>query len=157
LQIKLFTIPIGDSGNALNEMNSFLLGNKILEVQNQLISNENGAYWCFCVKYIESIFFSHPDSKTKVDYRTVLDEATFLKFSKLREIRKQVAANEAIPAFAIFTDEELAGLAKLPEITPLTMLSIKGIGEKKVEKYAKYFITKPEPNEKSGTPDRKNS
>jgi superfamily II DNA helicase RecQ len=157
MQIKLFTIPIGDSGNALNEMNSFLRGNKILEVQNQLISNESGAYWCFCVKYIESILFSRPDSKTKVDYGTVLDEATFLKFSKLREIRKQVAANEAIPAFAIFTDEELASLAKLPEITPQTMLSIKGIGEKKVERYAKYFITKPEQNEKSGTPDTINS
>ncbi len=46
MQIKLFTIPIGDSGTALEDMNRFLRGNKILEVQNQLISNENGAYWC---------------------------------------------------------------------------------------------------------------
>lgn len=35
MQIRLFTIPIGDSGSALDEMNNFLRGNKILEVENQ--------------------------------------------------------------------------------------------------------------------------
>jgi len=44
MQIKLFTIPLGDSGSALAEMNTFLRGNKILEVENQLVNNEHGAY-----------------------------------------------------------------------------------------------------------------
>jgi len=125
MQIKLFTIPIGDSGTALEEMNKFLRGNKILEVQNQLISNENGAYWCFCVRYIEKALGTKSEFATKkIDYKQVLDEATFGKFSKLREIRKKVAATEGIPAFAIFTDEELAGLAKLQEITVKTMMTV---------------------------------
>ncbi|MBK6932548.1 MAG: hypothetical protein IPH12_17480 [Saprospirales bacterium] len=54
MQIKLFTIPVGDSGGALQEMNAFLRGNKILEVENKLMGNENGAYWCFCVRYIRA-------------------------------------------------------------------------------------------------------
>jgi len=141
MQIKLFTIPIGDSGTALEEMNRFLRGNKILEVQNQLISNENGAYWCFCVRYLEKAFVSTDEPKGKVDYKQVLDEATFKKFSKLREIRKKVAADEGLPAFAVFTDEELAGLAKLEAISQKNMLSVKGIGDKKVERFAKHFIT----------------
>ena len=45
MQIKLFTIPIGDSGGALQEMNAFLRGNKILEVENHFVGNDNGAYW----------------------------------------------------------------------------------------------------------------
>ena len=90
MQIKLFTIPVGDGGGALLEMNAFLRGNKILEVENKLMGNENGAYWCFCVRYIER---AHPEAGgekegKKVDYKKVLDEATFGKFSKLREIRK---------------------------------------------------------------------
>ena len=153
MQIKLFTIPIGDSGAALYDMNRFLRGNKILEVQNQLISNENGAYWCFCVRYIEKSFSSTGDTRRKVDYKQVLDEAIFQKFSKLREIRKKVAADEGIPAFAVFTDEELAGLAKLETITEKTMLSIKGIGDKKVERFAKHFIHKPEKDETPGILD----
>jgi len=147
MQIKLFTIPVGDSGAAQEEMNRFLRGNKILEVQNQLISNENGAYWCFCVRYIEKAFIPVEEPKGKVDYKQVLDEATFKKFSKLREVRKKVAADEGVPAFAVFTDEELAGLAKLETITEKSMYTVKGIGDKKVERFAKYFITEAKSSE----------
>lgn len=155
MQIKLFTIPVGDSGGALQEMNAFLRGNKILEVENELVSNEHGAYWCFCVRYIERAYPGAEDKKpkAKVDYRKVLDEETFQKFAKLREVRKKIAAEEGISAFIILTDEELAELAKLDEITEKAMLGIKGIGEKKVERFAKYFITQPESDEAAGISD----
>ena len=157
MQIKLFTIPIGDSGEAVEEMNRFLRGNKILEVQNQLVNNQNGAYWCFCIRYIEKSFNTAKSPKAKVDYKYILDELTFQKFSKLREIRKKVAAEEGIPAFAVFTDEELAGLAKLKTINEKSMRSIKGIGDKKVERYAKHFITSTDRDETTGTPNPENS
>jgi superfamily II DNA helicase RecQ len=155
MQIKLFTIPVGDSGGTLSEMNAFLRGNKILEVENQLVHNEHGAYWCFCVRYIERAQGSERDEKDgkKVDYRKILDESTFDKFSKLREIRKKVAAEEGISAFIIFTDEELAELAKLEGINEKNMLGIKGIGEKKVERYARYFITQTKADETARTSD----
>jgi len=50
----------------------------------------------------------------------------------------------------VFTDEELAELAKLEEITVKSMLGIKGIGEKKAERFAHYFMAKPETNEAPG-------
>ncbi len=158
MQVKLFTIPVGDNGNALQEMNTFLRGNKILEVENQLISNDHGAYWCFCVRYIERTY-PDADSKktTKVDYRKVLDEATFQKFAKLREIRKKIAVEQAISAFIIFTDEELAELANLEAITTQAMLGIKGIGEKKIERFGKYFTTPIEQDETPGQPDSSNN
>ena len=139
MQIKLFTIPVGDSGAELVEMNRFLKSNKILEVQEQLISNENGAYWCFCVRYIEKAFNQTGHTKTKVDYKHILDDATFQKFSKLREIRKKVAADQGIPAFAVFTDEELAGLAKLDIITGKNMLSINRLVSRSLYKATKRF------------------
>ena len=158
IQIKLFTIPISDTGESVDEMNRFLRGNRILEVENQFITSENGACWCFCVRYLEKMNHFRSVAKRKVDYKHVLDEATFNKFSKLREIRKKVAAEEGFPAFAIFTDEELAGLAKLESITPKTMLSIKGIGDKKVERFAQYFRTDIEQkDETTGLPDSENS
>ncbi len=147
MQIKLFTISIGDSGAILDEMNRFLKANKILEVQSHLIGNDNGACWCFCIRYIEKSFSTTSASKTKVDYKHVLDEITFKKFSELRVIRKKVAAEEDVPAFVVFTDEELASLAKLETITKKNMLSIKGIGDKKVERYAKYFIDEVQKDE----------
>ena len=150
MQIKLFTIPVGDSGAAQQEVNAFLKAHKILEIEQKLISNDKGAYWCFCVRYLETAFNIAPESKARVDYRQVLDEPTFQKFTHLRAIRKQAAAAEGLPAFIVFTDEELAELAKLEEITIKSMLGIKGIGEKKVERYAHYFTAKPESNEATG-------
>jgi len=150
MQIKLFSIPTGDNGAAQQEMNTFLKGHKIQEVEQKLINNDNGAWWCFCVRYLETAFSAASESKAKVDYRQVLDEPTFQKFSNLRAIRKQVAAAEGLSAFIVFTDEDLAELAKLEEITVKSMLGIKGIGEKKAERFAHYFMAKPETNEAPG-------
>ena len=150
MQINIFTIPVGESGSALQEMNTFLNTHKILEIEQKLISNDNGANWCFCVRYNDQAFNPASGGKTKIDYRQVLDEPTFQKFSRLREIRKSVAATEGLSAFIVFTDEELAELAKLEEITLKSMLGIKGIGEKKAERFAHYFINKPESNEAPG-------
>jgi superfamily II DNA helicase RecQ len=153
MQVQIFTVPIGDNGTALKELNTFLRGHKILEVDSQLIGNEHGASWCFCVRYIELGYGEREGGvQEKVDYRKVLDEATFQKFSKLREIRKKVSAEEAVSAFIVFTDEELAELARLDEITEKSMLSVKGIGEKKVARYARYFIKAPDKDETTGIP-----
>lgn len=147
MQIKLFTIAIGDEGAQQDELNAFLRGHKVLDVENRLVQNERGAYWCFCVRYIDGSVASSQSAgnrnlqyREKVDYKNVLDEATFRVFARYREIRKQLATDDAVPAFAVFTDEELSELAKLPELTAKTMQTIKGIGEKKAEKYAARFL-----------------
>ena len=139
MQIQVFTVPIYESCSGVEELNRFLRSNKILEVQNQFVNNPNGPCWCFCVKYIENANVA-VQPKEKTDYKLVLDDATFKRFSKFREIRKLIALEESIPAFAIFTDEELAGLAKLTELTVSKMLTVKGIGEKKTERYGQKFI-----------------
>jgi hypothetical protein len=40
MQIKVFTIPVSESGKTLQEMNAFLIGNKIIVIQNQLVTND---------------------------------------------------------------------------------------------------------------------
>lgn len=144
MQVKLFTISVGDDGKQQAELNAFLRGHKVLDVAQHIVQNERGGYWCFCVRYIEnSEGAANPRNlqyKEKVDYRMVLDEATFKVFSRLREARKQIATDDAIPAFAVFTDEELSELAKLPELTAKTMLTVKGVGEKKIERYSERFL-----------------
>jgi len=153
MQIKLFTIPISDSGDFQEELNRFLRSHKILEVENQLISNENGASWCFCVKYIDTPLAYQKGGPQKRDYRNELDEKTFAIFSKLREIRKQLANEDAVPAYAVCTDQELADIARLPEINDSGLLSVKGFGEKKLEKYGNRIIEKlalQNQDEKSG-------
>lgn len=142
MKIKLYTIPLQGGESLTEEMNVFLATKKILQVENQLITNGNSTFWSFCIKYLDdNAPTTLPDrEKPKVDYREILDEATFLRFSQMREARKTLAQEAAVPPFIIFLDEELAGLAKLEELTLTKMKTVKGVGDKKLEKYGERFI-----------------
>jgi superfamily II DNA helicase RecQ len=124
------------------ELNRVLATNRVLEVEQRFFQNEKGGCWSFCIRYIQNMAPTEQfaSSKEKVDYKKILGEQEFKVFSVLRDIRKKIAAQDAIPAYAVFTDEELAGIARLPELETGKLISIKGIGDKKVEKYGKWII-----------------
>lgn len=139
MQIKLFTIPTIGGEAATEEMNRFLRSHKILQVDSQLTQQGDNVNWCFCIRYIDKPVSEKKASR--IDYKEVLDEQSFQRFAYMREIRKELAKEEAVPAYAIFTNEELAALARIEELTLAKMKKVKGIGAKKIEKYATHFIT----------------
>ncbi|MDR1122222.1 MAG: HRDC domain-containing protein [Dysgonamonadaceae bacterium] len=138
MQFKIFTIPVTDDGTAMEEMNRFLRGHKTLEVEQQLISTKTGSQWHFCVKYLAN---AQPENKvqntSKIDYKDVLDERTFALFSILREVRKKIAEEDGLPVYAVFTNEELANIASLENMTVENVKKVKGIGDKKAERFGK--------------------
>ncbi|MEI6751738.1 MAG: HRDC domain-containing protein [Paludibacter sp.] len=156
MQIRIFNVAFTDNGESLAELNKFLAVQKVMEVEQHFFQNEKGACWCFCVRYISANInsFNTANSKQKVDYKELLNEKEFAVFSKLRECRKTIAASDAVPAYAVFTDEELAEMTRFPELELSKLIGIKGIGDKKVSKYGtqliELFNTKPTENETTG-------
>lgn len=144
MRISIFTVPVGDSSDLVNELNRFLASNKILEVDQHFYQNSKGGYWTFCVRYLEKMNEPGrtPFGKNKTDYKNVLTERNFKKFSRLREFRKAIANDDAVPAYAVFTDAELAEIAKLDVFNEKMLLAIPGIGKKKVEKYGEILLRK---------------
>ena len=142
MQIRIFSIPITDNGEMQAEMNRFLSASRVLEIEQRFYQNDKSAFWSFCVRYLNSNTgsFQQQLTKQKVDYKELLNEDEFTIFSKLRESRKIIAAIDAVPAYAVFTDEELAGIARLPVLEVSKLISVKGIGDKKVEKYGNQLI-----------------
>lgn len=61
-------------------------------------------------------------------------------FDALRGIRKEVSQREGVPPFMIFHDSTLREMSKYYPIDEQVMLNIKGVGEKKFEKYGLEFI-----------------
>lgn len=141
MQIRIFNIPLTDTGEALSEMNRFMTGRKVLEVEQRFFQNEKGGGWSFCVRYLPDMSQSGASGgKVKVDYKQVLTEAQFAVFSRLREIRKALAGEDGVPAYAVFTDEELAGISRLEELTEKSLATLPGIGEKKISRYGKPML-----------------
>ncbi len=159
MQMKIFTQGLVPTKEQEEELNHFLRAHKIVDVRKELAISGGNNLWTFCITYL--LDGGTPAATTtfprnnKVDYREVLDEATFKTFSELRKIRKTLADEEAVPAYAVFTDAELAELAKLDKISTDAMLKVSGIGKKKVEKYGERFMaemSKEQKNETSGAP-----
>lgn len=139
MQVRIFTIPLFGGEETIEEMNKFLRGNKVVDITKSLVQQGDVAYWSFCVTYLSGVppKVQQPqgERKEKVDYRNVLDSPTFARFAVLRAIRKRLAEEDAVPAFAVFTDAELAEMAKMEEMNAKSLLKIDGIGDKRVEKY----------------------
>jgi superfamily II DNA helicase RecQ len=156
MQIKIFSIPIGGDESATEEMNHFLRANKIVDIRKELATVGGNSCWTFCITYILS---NNPQAvksgENKIDYKEVLSPNVFERFSALRKLRKQIAENDAVPAYAVFTDAELAEIAKLDNLTLSALQGIPGIGKKKVEKYGNILVNAElqSNNETSGAPD----
>lgn len=137
MQLKTFVLPVVEDGTHTDALNRFLRSVKVLEIKKDFVKVDDGAYWAICVTYIPSSNYDskYSFSKEKVDYKEVLSESQFERFSVLRKIRKQLADEDAVPAFAVFTDAELSEISKMPILNLDGIKHIKGIGIKKVEKY----------------------
>lgn len=141
MQIKIITIPIFDGEIEMLALNKFLSSHKIITVEEQFVSDGNNSFWSFCVKYIAGSSGQIGSGKNeKVDYKNTLTEEVFAVFNQLRAIRKEIATSDAVPAYAVFTDDELAKISKLEQLTSAHLLQIQGIGIKKVEKYGNKLV-----------------
>lgn len=139
MQIKIFRIPT--VGNTLleEEMNIFLRSKKILKVDGHLSQEPTGPAWCFCIQYMEDVR-AGAKGRIEVDWREKLPPEVFARFARLRELRKALAEQEGVPPYAVFNNEELAGIAQLEKPSRAEMLKIKGVGEQKMEKYGVAFL-----------------
>lgn len=137
MQVSLHTLAPGDS-RALDDLNRFLRGHRVLTLDRQC----HEGVWSFCVTYQPAAGESPASGPLpKVDYKTVLDEKTFALFSKLRELRKALAEKEHLPPYAVFTNEQLAEVAKARCTTPGDLGKIDGIGPARIEKYGPVVLT----------------
>lgn len=61
-------------------------------------------------------------------------------FDVLRALRKDISEKEGIPPFMVFSDATLRELSQYMPSDEASLLSIKGIGERKAETYGKRFL-----------------
>jgi len=61
-------------------------------------------------------------------------------FELLRTLRKQIADEQGIPPYIVFSDRTLHDMAALYPRTAETMLTVSGVGEVKLERYGAQFL-----------------
>lgn len=143
MRIKCFAIPALAPDEASEIVSRFLAEHRILTVDREFISNGAGSHWAICVTYIQA---SQPTSQPikpkrgQVDYREVLSPQDFAVYNRLRKLRKQLAERDGVPAYALFTNEQLAKIVTERFDEPGHLAKISGVGPTRVEKYGEAFI-----------------
>ncbi len=123
-------------------MNAFLESRAVVDVRQEFLQDAGMAHWCFSVRWRDGSLALGSDKRAKamVDYKEVLSPEDFVIFARLRETRKELAKSEQVPAYAIFTNEQLAEMARIRPVSKNGLVKIAGIGESRIQKYGTQFL-----------------
>jgi len=61
-------------------------------------------------------------------------------FDRLRELRRRLAAEQAVPPYVVFTDRTLREMARVRPSTRDRLLGVSGVGQKKLADYGDLFL-----------------
>jgi len=140
-QYASFYISPFSEKSVTDELNSFLRSHRIINVEKKLIDGERGTGWVFLIEYGNTGNKDSPaPSSQRIDYRETLTPVEYALYDKLRAVRKELSEKAGIPVYAVFTNDQLAGMVKKPPASPKDLLAIPGIGESRVKQYGAAFL-----------------
>ena len=133
---RLFYLPTLNPDDAVQALNQFLQSARVISVERQFVAAGANSFWSVCV-CVASTTQVMPGKRqgARVDYRELLSPEDFAVYARLRTLRNQLAETEGTPAYAIFTNEQLANIARLPHADRASIGAIEGIGEKRLNRY----------------------
>ena len=143
-QYATFCLPLFSGSDEEAALNLFLRSHRIIQVVKQFVPTRDPPSWSLLVEYLDT---PHPGSSPKqhseqavVDYKDLLSEPDFALFRRLRDLRKSVAESDGVPVYAVFTNRELADMARGKPASVVDLKKIGGIGEGKSERYGERFL-----------------
>ena len=81
-----------------------------------------------------------PSRNSRTSPTDALTSKGFALFEKLRRLRLEIAREEGMPPYIVFSDRTLIDMCvKMPR-TRQEMLGVTGVGEMKYEKYGERFL-----------------
>jgi superfamily II DNA helicase RecQ len=142
MPIKFFACSCRDDDEAGESLNQLLNSHKIIAVEKNFVQDGQMSFWAVCVTYAEQGAGTRPAAlkRGKIDYRETLPQGDFAIFVKLRNLRKLLADREGVPAYALFTNEQLAAMVQRRVSTQAALREIEGVGEARAHKYGGEFL-----------------
>lgn len=143
MKLQFFTIPAMMPAQAQEAFNRFCGAHQVISIEKQFVADGENSYWALCVCYREAtqaVAATLPQRKNKIDYRAVLSEHDFALYARLRELRRVLAEQEGLPAYALFTNEQLAAMIQQRMTSKAALENIPGVGAGRIEKYGSAFL-----------------
>ncbi|ASK62012.1 DNA helicase RecQ [Virgibacillus phasianinus] len=134
--ISTYGILSNYTEKALTEWIHFLIAEKLLATEEgryPTLRLNQGSVDVLMGKQTVWMYSTVIPTSESADYREDL-------FEELRQLRKQIADEQSVPPYVLFSDATLKELSRYFPDSKDDMLTIKGIGEKKYEQYGEAFL-----------------
>ncbi len=160
MQVRVFSIPMEGDDDAQEDCNRFLRAHKVLSIEKVAVVAQGRQFWSLCVEYLprrvgdagpagRPPVAANDTNRPRIDYRELLTAPQFERFSKLRNLRKQLAEREAVPVYTVFTNAQLAEIARRVPRSRAALGAVDGVGAAKVDRYGEALLsllgTMPDP------------
>jgi superfamily II DNA helicase RecQ len=143
MSMTFFWIPARHGQAAQDDLNRALRTLRVVGVDKHFCPSPSDPGWAVCIEHVETAAGSSAAGAVggkAIDYREVLDPATFKVFAALRNLRKEIAAAEVVPIYAVMTNEQLAAIARQRCKTLEQLKAVEGVGEARARKYGPRFL-----------------
>lgn len=142
MRVKYFSVPVHDDGAVTDDVNRFLAQHRVIKFKQRLIDQGSESFWAISVQWQDGGRASIKDSKaSSIDYREVLSEQEFQVFAKLRVMRKEIAEQNGIAVYRVFSNAQLAAMVEKRVTAVSGFASIAGVGEAKVRVYGERMLS----------------
>ena len=154
MQFKTFKVRINSPEQSEGDVNAFLRAHRVLSVERHFCPDQGG-YWAILIEYAED---GHADAarparrKERTSVIEELNETEKSRFEQYRRIRYDVSVERGVPAYAVFTDKELAILSRLEELNLDGVKTLKGISPAHLEDNLHYLLERRS-DDAGGEPD----
>jgi len=135
MKLRFFVIPMQQGPAAADDLNAFLSTHRVLAVDRHFVTDGSNSSWAVCVSYLDSGARPALEKRGRVDYREVLSDRDFALFARLRALRKTLAERDGVPAYALFTNEQLAEVVRRRATSIAALEQIDGVGPARAAKY----------------------
>lgn len=139
LQFRIFNIPLINNEKELGEMNSFIASVDVKRFSADIV---DGRFWSILVGYVRRKVANKAVKQEKLscEFISELSEDKLARYEKLRKWRNKKAESLNVPEYFVFPNKTLMTIAKVRPATLEMLLSITGVGEKKVAEYGEEII-----------------
>lgn len=146
MKFKFFAVPARNPEAAEAELNAFCNQHRISYIDKYLVADGAASFWSICISWLEGdtapSLSAENRNKPSVDYKQILSEADFGLYLELRNYRKELADQQSVPPYALFTNEQLAAMVQQRIHTKTELANIPGVGKSRIDKYAEGFLQK---------------
>ena len=117
MAFEIFCVELPNGRDMLEQLNRFIASHQVVTKQQQLVTRDGIPYMMFCLEYVSGKDGLVDSTPKKDDGWNTLSPEQKEQFEKLRKLRNEIANDEHLEPFVVFTNEQLVEMVMLPSLS----------------------------------------